>query len=68
MTEQTAEILSVHFRNTPEGEPKTKQAYRALWIAYQRGALSADELLRSMEHELLRSMDQLEARWAAVKC
>jgi hypothetical protein len=67
MTEQTTEVFSRHFRNTRAGEPKTNQAYLAVWIAYQRGALSADEFMRSLEHEFLRSMEQLEARWTAVK-
>jgi hypothetical protein len=57
----------MYLRNTLEGKPNTNQAYRALWIAYQRGALSADEFLHSLEHEFLRSIEQLEARWAAVK-
>ena len=67
MTEQTTEVFSRHFRNTRAGEQKTNQAYLAVWIAYQSGALSADEFMRGLEHEFLRSMEQLEARWAAVK-
>jgi hypothetical protein len=56
MTEQTTEVFSGHFRNARAGDPKTNQAYLAVWMAYQRGALSADEFMRSLEREFLRSM------------
>jgi hypothetical protein len=67
MTEQTTEVVSRHVRNTRAGDPKANQAYLAVWIAYQHGALTADEFLRSLEHEFLRSMEQLEARWTVLK-
>ena len=67
MTEQATEILSLHFRERCAGESATNQAYLALWIEYQRGALSADEFLRGLEHDLLRNLDELDAEWKAVK-
>ena len=67
MTEQTTEIVSSYFRNTREKKTRINEAYLALWIAYQRGALSADEFLRGLEHDLLRNLDELDAEWKAVK-
>jgi hypothetical protein len=67
MTDQTTEVFPLHFRDSRVGERKIDQTYRALWIAYQRGALSADAFLRSLEDEFLHSMEHLEARWIALK-
>jgi hypothetical protein len=61
------EILSLHFRDRCAVESTTNQAYLVLWIAYQRGALSADEFMHNVEHEFLRGMENLEARWTAIK-
>ena len=67
MTHQTTEMFSSHFRNRRARGPKTNETYLALWIAYQHGALSAPEFMRSLEHEFLRNIERLEAGWAAVK-
>jgi hypothetical protein len=67
MVEQTIEVISGHFRSRRAGESSTNQTYLALWVAYQRGALSADEFMRDLEREFLRGMEKLEARWTAVK-
>jgi hypothetical protein len=61
MTDHTTEMFSSHFRNRHARGPKTNAAYLALWIAYQRGALSAAEFMRNLEQEFLRNMEQLEA-------
>ncbi len=68
MTEETtAEVFSLFFRNTRTGRLKTNQAYLDLWMEYQHGALSADEFMHNVEHEFLRGMENLEARWTAIK-
>jgi hypothetical protein len=68
MTEQATEILSLHFRNRRAEESSTKQAYVESWIAYQRGALSADEFLRKLEDEFLHNWSEWnpgsqQAKW-----
>jgi hypothetical protein len=67
MSERTTEVFDRHFRTRRAGQSASNQAYLALWMAYQHGALSADEFMRSVEHEFLHNVDQLKARWTAVK-
>jgi hypothetical protein len=62
MTDQPTEIFSSNFRNTRAGGPKTNEAYLASWVAYQRGALTADEFMRSLERDLRLNLEELEAR------
>ena len=61
MTEKTTtEIFRLFFRDTRLGKPKINQAYVDLWMKYQRGAFSADEFLRRVEHEFRRSVEPFD--------
>jgi hypothetical protein len=67
MTDHTTEMFSSHFGNGHTGGAKTNEVYLALWIAYQRGALSAAEFMCTLEQEFLRNVERLEGEWEAVR-